>query len=116
MRVAESVLLRYASDRERLTGKPGDKHVVIRDQSSDLFVGLRNLANVSNDFVIRPEVRPIGFHAVFVVFRGEHAAPTRAFEPEAGTADAGEQINERKVCRGHRLYPRRLIPKEIRNG
>src|SRR5579884_2153656 len=95
VRAAERVLLRYAGDRERLAGKAGEQHIVLRD------VVLAHGADVAGDRVAIAEIRPVGTLRVDVPLTRKNARAARGLKPQPHAADSSEEINECEPGRAH---------------
>ncbi len=96
VRSAQGIFLGHAGYRERLAGKPRQKHVERLDKGR-VF---RELPDIPANRVIVPEIERVGLLRVRVPLRGEAAPAADALESETKTSDAGKQVDECEAAAG----------------
>src|SRR5262245_11276255 len=72
----QCIFLGHSGNRKRLTGKPSQKHIVLRHE----FWLLGKFADISSDRVIIRVIVGVRFLAVFVPFGCENASATNTLE------------------------------------
>lgn len=87
---SQRILLGDTGDRKWLAGKTRDQNIVIRN-----LIRV-NLCDVSGDLLVT-EVFTIGQLRVLVPLARKNALTSSRLEPEAHSADSGEQVDEREI-------------------
>ena len=109
MCASQRVLFRHASQRERLTRKACQQHIVRRNGIANVFGGLfiadasfvaqRDITNIRVELVRVGVAIPVGFigtDGMFIPFTGEHTLPANSFKAMANAADTGKEIDKSK--------------------
>src|SRR5262249_52132068 len=92
VRISKSILLRNASDTERLAWEACDQNIVIRNRAYRFF-GLRDFADVFVEGMIADrEVRRVCLSGIFVPSTGRDAPPPYGIEGKPHPADTSEQV------------------------
>src|SRR4051812_21071683 len=93
MCLSQRVFLGYASDRERLTRKTRQQHVVVG------YIAFFYLCDIASNLMARRKIRYIGFLCITIPLACEHTPSADFFERDPKSTNSSEQVYEVKCGR-----------------